>query len=114
MNITGKYTYNEDFEYGESVGAVTLYQNNETVWGQFTFTEKVEDDYEIEVWERVKGVVVDNKVVLKSFAVIAHQNGKEIEYLPNTFEANIVANNKLVGHTSDTEDVCGVFVLAKI
>jgi hypothetical protein len=113
MDITGCWTYNEDFEYGTSLGEVELKQVKNEVTGIFTFTEKVEDNYEIEVTETVKGIVSEGKVLLESVAVTAKQNGIEIEYLPNTFEVHLVSENKLVGSTYDSEDVCGVFVLER-
>lgn len=114
MNFSGKWTYKEDFEYGKSTGTVELRQSNDCVTGIFTFTEEVKQNYRINVVEHVKGNISDGKVLLESTAVSAIQDGKEIEYLPNTFEVHLVSENKLVGSTFDSEDVCGVFVLEKL
>lgn len=114
MNISGKWTYNEDFEYGTSVGEVEFAQTGNEVFGVFTFTEKVENNYEIDVIEKVKGTVIETNLVLNSTDVIAKQHGREIDYLPNTFEVHLVSENKLVGSTFDSEEVCGVFVLERV
>lgn len=113
MNITGKWSYNEDFEFGKSVGEVELLQEGNMVKGTFTFTEEVEDDYKIDVIEQVQGTISDQKVLLKSVEVEATQNGKRINYLPNNFEVFLTSENKLVGSTYDSEDVCGVFVMER-
>lgn len=113
MNITGIWSYREDFEYGTSQGEVELTQSGEKVSGLFTFTEKVENNYEIDVKEKVEGTIADGKVSLESVEVTASQNGVIIDYLPNTFEVHLVAENKLVGSTYDSEAVCGVFVLER-
>ena len=77
----------------------------------FTFTEKVKNNYEIEVVEKTIGTISDSKVLLKSYEVKAFQDGLEIDYLPNTFEVHLVSEDKLVGSTYDSEDICGVFTL---
>jgi hypothetical protein len=114
MNISGNWTYKEDFEFGNSEGEVKVTQDGNEVNAIFTFTEKVENNYEINVIESVKGFVSDKKVVLESQQVKATQNGKTIEYIPNNFEVYLVSENKLVGSTYDSEDVCGVFVMERI
>lgn len=114
MNISGKWLYNEDFEYGTSEGKVEFTQSGNEVTGIFTFIEKVENNYEIEVVEKTKGIISEAKVLLKSIEVKAIQDDKEIEYLPNTFDVHLISENKLVGSTYDSEEVCGVFVLKKM
>ncbi|MDA3865479.1 MAG: hypothetical protein PF489_01885 [Salinivirgaceae bacterium] len=113
MNISGKWTYKEDFEFGKSIGEVELMQTGDVVSGEFSFTEAVENEYKIDVTEKVKGVVSDGVVLLESIAVKAIQDHKEINYLPNSFNVHLVAENKLVGSTFDSEGVCGVFVMER-
>lgn len=113
MNISGTWTYNEDFEYGKSKGEVELTQVGKKVSGIFIFTEEVENDYKINVTEEIQGTIADGKVLLESIKVNALQDGRIIEYLPNNFEVHLVSENKLVGSTFDSEDVCGVFVLER-
>lgn len=114
MNISGKWSYKEDFEFGKSVGEVELSQIESNVTGTFTFTEEVEGDYKIEVKETVEGTIAGQKLLLESIAVDAFQNGKKISYLPNNFEIYLTSENELVGSTYDSEDVCGVFVMERI
>ncbi|WP_462279914.1 hypothetical protein [Salinivirga cyanobacteriivorans] len=113
MNISGKWTYEEDFEFGKSIGEVELMQTGNVVFGEFSFTEEVENEYTIEVTEKVKGVISDGKVRLESVEVKAMQDHKAINYLPNTFDVYLASENKLVGSTYDSEDVCGVFVMER-
>jgi len=113
MNISGIWTYEEDFEFGKSIGEVELMQTGNVVSGVFSFTEEVENEYKIDITEKVKGVISDDKVRLESIEVKAKQNQKAINYLPNTFDVYLVSENKLVGSTFDSEDVCGVFVMER-
>lgn len=113
MNITGIWTYSEDFEYGKSEGEVEITQTGNEVKAVFTFTEKVDNTYEIDVVEKTKGAISDGKVLLESTEVKAIQDNQKIEYLPNTFEVHLVSENKLVGSTFDSEEVCGVFILER-
>jgi hypothetical protein len=114
MNITGVWLYNEDFEFGKSYGKAYLQQDGDRVNGIFTFTEDVENEYKIEVIEKVQGTVANGKVLLESVEVKAIQNNKEIHYLPNCFDVFLVSENKLVGSSYDSEDVCGVFVMERV
>jgi len=114
MNITGRWSYNEDFEFGKSEGKVEFQQIDNLVNGIFTFTEEVENNYKIEVEEKVQGTITNGKVLLESVEVKATQNNKEIHYLPNCFDVFLVSENKLVGSTYDSEDLCGVFVMERL
>jgi hypothetical protein len=113
MNISGIWTYKEDFGFGKSDGEVDLTQAGNEVSGTFTFTENAENDYKIDVTEKVKGTISDGKVLLESIEVTALQDNNKIDYLPNNFEVHLISENKLVGSTYDSEDVCGVFVLER-
>ncbi|MCK5781742.1 MAG: hypothetical protein KAH10_04095 [Flavobacteriales bacterium] len=114
MNVTGKWRYKEDFEFGYSEGEVRLVQIENSLYGEFDFIEKVEDDYEIVVFEKVKGKISEGKVLLESTEVVAKESGREVDYIPNTFELHLVSNDKLVGSTYDADNVCGVFTLERI
>ncbi len=115
MNVTGMWKYKEDFEFGNSVGEVRLVQMDDTIFGEFNFTEIVEDDYEIVVFERLKGKIFEGKATLESIEVLAKENGKIVDdYIPNNFELHLVSENKLVGSSYDAENVCGVFTLERI
>jgi len=115
MNVTGLWKYTEDFEFGNSVGEVRLVQMDDSLYGEFNFIEKVEDDYEIVVFEKVKGKIFEGKAVLESTEVIAKENGRVVDdYIPNNFELHLISNDKLVGSSYDAENVCGVFILERL
>uniref|UniRef100_UPI00321684D3 hypothetical protein n=1 Tax=uncultured Draconibacterium sp. TaxID=1573823 RepID=UPI00321684D3 len=111
MDISGIWAYSEDFEYGNSEGEVKISQTGNEVNAIFTFTEKVENDYEINVIEKVQGTIIKGKILLESSYVKATQNDREISYIPNTFEVHRILPDKIIGSTYDNENVCGVFVL---
>lgn len=113
MNITGAWIYKEDFGYGNSEGEVEITQSGNEVMAIFTFNEKVENNYEIDVVEKTNGTITAGKILLESTEIKAIQDGKEIDYLPNSFEVHLVSKDKLVGSTYDREDVCGVFTLER-
>jgi hypothetical protein len=114
MNLSGLWSYNEDFAFGKSTGKVIIRHNYNEVEAEFIFTEKVENHYNIEVVEKTRGQISERKIILESCEVKAIQNGHPIGYLPNTFEIQRITANKMVGSTFDTENVCGVFVMEKI
>ena len=115
MNVTGLWKYKEDFEFGNSVGEVRLVQMEDTLNGEFNFTEKVEDDYEIVVFEKVKGKIIGGKAILESIEVLAKENDRVVDdYIPNNFELHLISDDKLVGSSYDAENVCGVFTLERL
>ena len=113
MDISGKWSYKEDFGFGKSEGTVDFVQAGDEVIGHFIFTESVDDEYVIDVSEKVKGTMKVGKLLLQSFEVEALENDKKVEYSPNTFEIQLISANKMVGSTYDIEGVCGVFVLER-
>lgn len=113
MNITGIWTYTEDFEFGKSQGTADLKQVGNDVTGTFLFTEEVENEYKINVTESVKGIISSGEMLLESTRVIAMHNQDEVHYLPNSFHVHLVSENMLVGSTYDSENVCGVFVMER-
>ena len=115
MNVTGLWKYKEDFEFGKSEGEVRLVQMEDTLYGEFNFTEKVEDDYEIVVFEKVKGKIIEGIAVLESIEVLAKENDRVVEdYIPNNFEVHLISEDKLVGSSFDADNVCGVFTLERL
>jgi len=113
MNITGTWSYTEDFEFGKSIGKAELKQMGDNVTGIFSFTEEVENEYKINVTESVKGRISGGEMLLKSTKVTAMHNQNEVNYLPNSFHVHLVSENMLVGSTYDSENVCGVFVMER-
>ncbi len=92
---------------------VELEQKGNFVKGVFTFTEEVKNDYKIDVVEKVEGIISNGRAILRSVEVTAIQGGQKINYLPNNFEVYLVSENKLVGSTYDSENVCGVFTMER-
>jgi hypothetical protein len=114
MDISGKWTYKEDFDYGKSIGEVDFVQAKNEVIGLFTFTESVEELYTIEVSEKVKGTIKDGKLLLNSIEVKALEDSAVVEYSSNNYEIYLSSENKLAGSTYDDDEVCGVFVMERI
>ena len=110
LNVTGLWRYKEDFEYGNSVGEVRLVQIEDTLYGEFNFTEKVGNDYEIDSiidsydmvnrkhnvqQELTRKVEFHPEAVLIDIKEInaIDNNANEVNYLIATDEAQKVYNN---------------------
>ncbi len=114
-NLSGKWSYSEDFGMGNSSGEVILFHDGNTLTAEFVFTEKVDNGYEIRVEETAIGEIIDGKAILESSEVNAwNKEGELVKYLPNNFEINIMSETKIVGSTYDQDLVCGVFIMNKI
>ncbi len=114
MNLTGNWSYSEDFGAGNSTGEVILKQVEDKLYADFSFVEEIDGDYRIEVQEKLEGEIKNSEVLLKSMEVIARNKNGIIKYLANSFEVHIVSENKLVGSSFDTDNVCGVFIMERI
>ena len=68
-----------------------------------------------DLFEKVKGKIVEGKAILESVEVTAKEGDRLLDdYIPNNFELHLISNDKLVGSSYDAENVCGVFTLERL
>ena len=113
MNLTGKWTFFEDFGYGTNEGELLLKQEDHTLSGEMTFIETIEGDAPFTIHCLVKGNTEDNAILLETLNHQIIDGDKSTEYLSETIHGIINSQGQIVGTCCDEDDVEGVFVFTK-
>lgn len=112
-NLTGKWNFTEEFECGIDRGFAILEHNGDKITGYLEYEECIEDEEPFMVRQMVEGTIHGNSVVLRGVEVL-YPDGKPIpNYNLDILEGTYTHEKKIVGHTYDSEDVCGVFVMTR-
>ncbi len=113
-NISGNWTFNEEFECGIDKGFAFITQNNEQLNGYLEYEEFIEGEPPFKVMQMFSGTINDNKIHLVGIGV-TNQNGESIpDYNLDTLEGVLTYEGKIVGHSFDCNDICGVFVMERM
>jgi hypothetical protein len=112
--IAGKWSFVEEFECGNDKGFAILTQEGRRITGYLEYEECVEDEPPFFVRQYVEGTITRNHIHLEGVrACDAHGNPMD-DYNLDTLEGTYTLEGKIVGHSFDSEDVCGVFVMVRI
>lgn len=112
-NISGKWKFSEEFECGIDKGFAFFIQNDAEINGYLEYEESIEDDEPFMVRQDISGSIHDNRISLKGEKA-TDPNGYPIaDYNLDILEGTLTHEGKIVGHSYDSEDICGIFVLVK-
>jgi hypothetical protein len=112
-NISGKWKFSEEFECGIDKGFAFITQNENTITGYFEYQELIEDEEPFMVRQEISGTIHDNRINLKGKKVLNPDGSQIVDYNLDTLEGTLTHEGKIVGHSFDSEDICGVFVLER-
>lgn len=113
QNISGKWKFSEEFERGMDIGFAYLIQNDDTISGYLEYRESVDDDDVFVVRQEVSGTINGCKITIKGIKAFSPEGTVIKDYNLDTLEGTLTHEGKIVGHSYDSEDICGVFVLVK-
>ncbi len=112
MDITGRWSFKEDFGFGHDSGVLAVVDQRGALSGVLTFTEEVEGDLPFSIQLKVEGRRFRRKVWLRAISVIDITSGEEdLEYNLDEWEGTLTSQGQIVGSSIDSAGVCGVFVL---
>jgi len=116
MNLSGTWKYCEDFSHGDSEGELVLTQEGNLLCGVLTHTETPIDGAPYSIEQTMEGVY-DNKdksFILKAntFTILAAE--EEILYELDSFVAQVMTEDLIVGTSEDEQGVLGVFSFKRI
>lgn len=114
MDITGTWTFTEDFGYGYDKGTANFVQSGHELSGVLEFVEHIDDDLPFTVRCQITGEVHGNKVSIDVSSFEITESSEPIEYYPERREGLINADGQIVGSSEDTQDICGVFVFTRV
>jgi hypothetical protein len=113
-NITGRWSFREDFGFGKDEGFAELTQTGDKVTGFVVFTERIEGDQPFRVEQEVVGEFDGTNLKLTAIKVEILDAEEPIEYHLDNWEGILNAQDQLVGHSYDNEDTFGVFLMERL
>lgn len=112
-DISGNWLFSEEFECGTDKGIAQFSQTGNIIEGYLEYDETIEDEEPFQVKQVVLGNINGNHIHLKGIKALS-PNGDQInDYNLDIMEGTLTHEGKIVGHSFDCEDICGVFVLAR-
>jgi len=112
-DISGKWKFSEEFECGLDNGIAFFIQKGDIITGYLEYKEKIDDDEPFFVRQEISGKIHGNHINLKGERVLAADGAVLKDYNLDILEGTLTHEGKIVGHSFDSEDVCGVFVLVR-
>ncbi|HPD94482.1 MAG: hypothetical protein H6537_03225 [Bacteroidales bacterium] len=112
-DISGKWIFSEEFECGTDKGFAIIEQDGKNINGYIEYEERIEDEETIWVRQRIKGEIEGNSVNMQGIGVESLNGEPMSGYNLDTLEGTYTHENKIVGHSYDPEDICGVFVMSR-
>ncbi len=112
-DISGKWKFTEEFECGTDEGYAYLTQDGEEINGFLEYKEVIEDEKPFMVKQVVSGTIRNNQINLKGIVVTSTDGLPIADYNLDTMAGTLTHEGKIVGHSFDSEDICGVFVLCR-
>ncbi|NOU62262.1 hypothetical protein [Marinifilum caeruleilacunae] len=113
-NITGRWSFNEDFGFGKDEGFAEFTQEGEKISGVVVYTERIEGETPFRVQQDVEGTFDGEKFSVTGTKVELLDCEKEFEYHLDTWEGVLNSQNQIVGHSYDHHECFGVFVMKVI
>jgi len=112
-NISGHWLFSEEFECGVDKGVAYFEQNGNTIEGYLEYEETIEGEEPFLVKQTVSGSIKGNHLNLKGIKATSPDGTPINNYNIDILEGTYTHEGKIVGHSFDIEDICGVFVLAR-
>ena len=113
FDISGRWIFSEEFDFGTDKGFAVLKQDGETVSGFFEYEESIEDEEPFMIRQYYNGIVEGNKITFIGERTTDLDGVSFTNYNLDTLEGIYTCEGKIVGHSYDCEDFCGVFVLTR-
>jgi hypothetical protein len=113
QDISGKWKFSEEFECGLDSGFAFFIQNGDEISGHLEYEEKIEDEEPFFVRQEIRGKIHGNHIDIKGERVLDKDGSILKDYNLDILEGTFTHEGKIVGHSFDSEDVCGVFVLVR-
>ncbi|MGQ1910971.1 hypothetical protein ACT3CE_14440 [Marinifilum sp. RC60d5] len=113
-NITGRWSFNEDFGFGKDEGFAEFTQNGDKLTGVVVYTERIDEETPFRVEQHVEGSYDGTNFSVTGTKVELLDVEKQFEYNLDTWEGILNAQNQIVGHSHDGHECFGVFIMQPI
>jgi len=116
LNLTGTWKYREDFSYGDSEGVLELIHTDDVLNANLIHTETPLEGVPYKITQILEGTVdvelMIFKLSAKSFSTL--ESKELIDYELDSFEAQLINKDLIVGTTEDKQGVLGVFSFKRL
>ena len=112
-DISGKWNFTEEFECGLDKGFAFFIQNDTVLTGYLEYEEVIEEEAPFTVRQEISGTIQSDQINFKGVKAIGPDGSIIDDYNLDTLEGTLTHEGKIVGHSFDSENVCGVFVLIR-
>lgn len=114
MELTGKWKYREEYDYGTTEGELTLAQKGEELSGRIVFTDRIENEEEYMIQEFVRGWIHDRKVKLEAYEYDIVHAEHEVIYELDAWLGILLDEGTIKGISGDSQGVEGYFTFEKM
>jgi hypothetical protein len=111
MNLSGTWKYSEDFSHGDSEGELVLTQEGKLLSGVLTHSETPIEGIPYRIEQKMEGVYdnQDKSFIIKASTFTILEAEEEILYELDSFVAQVMNEDLIVGTSEDEQGVLGVF-----
>ena len=112
-DISGKWIFNEEFECGADKGYAFIAQKGTQITGYLEYEEAIEDEEPFMVKQEFIGTFKRNKLKIEGKKATSPNGEELVGYNLDIQEGTFTREGKIVGHSHDCDDICGVFVMSR-
>lgn len=112
-DISGAWTFKEDFGNGTDKGVATLCQTGTKISGMIEYTETIEGMKPFEVKQKVRGSFDGTYIELYGVSVEIISEFDELDYNLDSWIGMIEEGNQIAGQSYDEEACMGLFIMDK-
>ncbi|MBO5799185.1 MAG: hypothetical protein J6Q03_10110 [Paludibacteraceae bacterium] len=109
----GKWLFRERFDCGYDAGFAFFALEDGKLVGVLEYKEVISGDEPFKVRQYVECEVVDCAICMKGVLVTDLDGNLMDDYNPDILEGFFTAEGKIVGHSFDSEAVCGFFEMQR-
>lgn len=114
INITGQWSFFEQFEAGFDLGYALLKQEGNVVVGTLVYKEYINEENPFLMEVEVYGEIEEESLVLNGVSYVILDDQEDIEYCLDDRIAEINDPNRIEGHSVDDQNMEGRFILRRI
>ena len=114
IDISGRWSFTENFGYGTDSGYADLEQDGTHLTGTLQFAEQIEGEETFIVRQEIYGNISGRIVSLKSKTCEILFNNQDIVYELDTWKGEINDDGKISGNSIDEEGTTGSFIMERI
>ena len=112
-DISGRWIFSEEFDCGTDNGFADIEQHGNHLSACFEYEECIDEEEPFTIRQHYTGTIDHNRITLVGQRVTDTNNIPFEAYNPDTLEGTYTSEGKIVGHSYDSANICGVFILTR-